>query len=91
MRLLTTVLLALLGFVFAPLALAAFASINPSVSEALLLLSAVEGTLASRLTFGSWTLASLDAFWRGLAYLVTACACFWGAAYLKPRPPLGSP
>lgn len=80
MRLLATVVFAVLGVLLAPLSLAAFASINPSVSDALRLLSVGEGVLAAKLS-----LASLDAFWRGLLYLCLSCALIWLSAYLKPR------
>ncbi|AFZ67284.1 hypothetical protein [Deinococcus peraridilitoris] len=85
MRVVTTVLLAVLGAVFASLTLAAFASVNPSVSDALRLLSTVEGTLATRLGPASFAFSDLDGFWRGLIYLGITTACIWLAAYLKPR------
>lgn len=80
-----TVLLTLLGLALGPLSLAAFASINPSVSDALRLLSVVEGALAGRLSLGGLDLGAVDAFWRGLAYLGLACGSIWLAAYVKPR------
>ena len=80
MRAVTTVMVALLGLCFAPLSLAAFASINPNVSDVLRVLSVVEGSLASSLLLGS-----LDAFWRGLTYLLLCVGLIWIAAYIKPR------
>lgn len=74
-----TVLFSLAALLVAPLAIAAFASINPAAPDALRLLSAVEGTLAARLHL------SFDAFWRGSAYMGLACGLIWLAAYLKPR------
>lgn len=85
MRLLTTGLLVLLAFALAPLSLAAFASLNPGASDALRLLSAVEGTLAQRVRYDAYALSALDGFWRGVVYLALTSASVWLAAYLKPR------
>ncbi len=78
-----TALLALAGLAVAPLAIAAFAGINPAAPDALRLLSALEGTVSAvvmtRFHF------TLDAFWRGAAYMGVACLLIWLAAYVKPR------
>lgn len=71
---------AVLGVGFAPLALAAFAHVNPSASDALRVLSVAEGLLASAL--GA---SGVDSYFRGLAYLGLSCALIWIAAYVKPR------
>jgi|GEM_PF-6772898 len=76
-----TVLFAALGVLLAPLTLAAFASVNPAASDALRFLSTGEAFLATKLK-----LATLDPYWRGLAYLLAASACVWVSAYVKPRP-----
>lgn len=80
MRLLAAWLFALLALACAPLALAAFAAVNPGAPGALRLLSAVEGTLAARAPLGG-----LDPFWRGLIYLALCAAFVWLAAYLGSR------
>ena len=72
---------AVLGVGFAPLALAAFAHVNPSASDALRVLSVAEGLLAR-----SVGASGVDSYFRGLAYLGLSCGLIWLAAYVKPRP-----
>ncbi|WP_027482076.1 hypothetical protein [Deinococcus pimensis] len=80
MKAVISVLLVVLGLCLAPLSLAAFASVNPNVSDVLRFLSVVEGAFSASLR-----LASVDAFWRGLTYLLLCVACVWAATYVKPR------
>lgn len=74
-----TALLTLAALAVVPLALGAFAGLNPAAPAALRLLSAVEGTLAGRAHLG------LETFWRGVVYLGGCSALVWLAAYIKPR------
>ena len=78
-----TVLLALAGLAVAPLAIAAFASINPAAPDGLRLLSALEGTVSALVMTRFHFM--LDAFWRGAAYVGLACLLIWLSAYVKPR------
>lgn len=80
MKAVLPLLLVLLGVLFACLSLAAFASVNPNVSDVLRILSVAEGGVA-----GTLALSALDAFWRGLLYLVLCVGSVWLATYLKPR------
>ncbi|PYE53493.1 hypothetical protein [Deinococcus yavapaiensis] len=79
-RFLLMLVCAVLGVGLAPLALAAFAHVNPSASDALRVLSVAEGLLARRV--GA---SGIDAYFRGLMYLGLSCALIWTAAYVKPR------
>lgn len=76
---LLTILFALAALATVPLALGAFAGLNPAAPAALRLLSAVEGTLSGRVHL------ELETFWRGVAYLLGCAGLVWLAAYVKPR------
>ncbi len=74
------VVFSLLALACAPLSLAAFAGVNPGAPSLLRLLSAVEATLAARVS-----LQGVDPFWRGLTELALSALFVWLAVYLWPR------